>query len=61
MKCIVLELKITVSDDMDIEQLKEMLLMNGTSLPCEGSSIYHGDHIVGEIKSAKASLVVNSD
>lgn len=63
MKYIVLELKITASDDTDIEQLREMLLMNGTDCPCEGSSIYHarsgkaGDlMIVGEVKFAKASV-----
>lgn len=56
MKYIILELKIIANENIDIDNLKELLLKNGISnLQCEGG-IIHMNKIVGEIKTSKASV-----
>jgi hypothetical protein len=51
-----LELVITPEDGVDPELLKELLLSNRTSLPCQGSPIYNGDKVVGHIRKAKSNV-----
>lgn len=51
-----LKLRIYLENDVDIEQMKEMLLNNGTSVPSEGCFVYHGDRVVGKIRKAAATF-----
>lgn len=56
MKYIILEMTISPTNDMDVETLKEMLLNNGTSLPSEGSFIYHGDNPIAKLGKVESSI-----
>ncbi len=55
-KYLTVQLTVWPSEDMDAEKLKEMIESQGVSLPWLNQEVYHGDKVVAEIVSARASV-----
>jgi hypothetical protein len=54
-KYLTIQLTIWPGDEVDADRIKEMIESNGTNLPWNGENLYHGDKVIGEIMSARAS------